>query len=866
MDPVHIVVTAHGIRTFGAWQKRLKSLLETAEPGIIVLNYNFGFFSIFAFLFPPLRWLATRKFRHELKGIPQSYGNARVDLVGHSFGTHLIGWGITRLPASERPRIDTVILAASVLRPGFQWGDLMRTGAVKTLLNECGTHDVVLLVNQLVVLFTGVAGILGFKGLTGDHFRNDWHRFQHSDYFRRRGADYDGFMATRWVPLLTRGVMPPHVDARPTTMGYGIWVFLLQNLEFAKLIAYAGCALLAIGWYGDLAAERAADLARRFAAQSQTVGVKGWRLPESLALAIRSVRTADTDEGRTALRRAVALFPAVESTVQYPGAPSLVSFSPVDNLLASVWDGRSVHIRDVAEHRDTQSFTLDAPVQAMKWSSQRGEYRLFLYTEDGTFWSASAAGLTNVHTAAPRAHAAAIGETDGRPVLGLVLDGFRVQFRTVTPDGVQAEVGHDQPISVTFRADGRVAATSGYDGRVKMWPVGTSMPRAEALQHDEPVSVVAFAPDDRRVAFADNFGGIVVRELPSSRDQFRVRLDDAVSALAFSPDGRWLASGGGDRTARVWDCITGRELARMADEGGIADLAFSHDGDWVAVAGQNAVRIWSFPTHLPIDLPGIVTAIAVGDGGEDVFAADSYGNIDVVTLRPRPSVRHLREASGQEAAVRALAVHGNAVTAAFDDGTIRTWRDEAPVDSRSSAARLATTMALTPDGGVLAAGDWDGSVQVLMADGSVAVPADRFHYEHAIDALAFVGPRQRLAVASMGVVEMWDWQARPAVVVSRARAAGSVLAFSSDGSLFLTGDATGARAWSWESGALIGRIETYGELTAAAFSRDDEYVVVGSGNRTARRAIVTPLSPSALIREGCARLRMYHQRAPAECP
>src|SRR5688500_3259901 len=38
--PGHLVITVHGIRTYGNWQAELNSLLKQAEPGITVLNYQ----------------------------------------------------------------------------------------------------------------------------------------------------------------------------------------------------------------------------------------------------------------------------------------------------------------------------------------------------------------------------------------------------------------------------------------------------------------------------------------------------------------------------------------------------------------------------------------------------------------------------------------------------------------------------------------------------------------------------------------------------------------------------------------------------------------------------------------------------------
>ena len=92
----HVVITVHGIRTFGLWQERLQALLGTC-PELSVLNYKYGYFSILAFLFPPLRWIVTRRFRMELKSVLDRYPNADIDIVAHSFGAHLVGHSLISL-------------------------------------------------------------------------------------------------------------------------------------------------------------------------------------------------------------------------------------------------------------------------------------------------------------------------------------------------------------------------------------------------------------------------------------------------------------------------------------------------------------------------------------------------------------------------------------------------------------------------------------------------------------------------------------------------------------------------------------------------------------------------------------------------
>ena len=155
-----------------------------------------------------------------------------------------MGWGLFRIPESKQPKIHTVILAGSVLRSGFPWRELLNRGTVSRVINEYGTKDFVLVLNQLLVPFTGVAGILGFRGISSDRFRNNWYRLGHSGYFRNRGRDTDEFMLNRWVPLLTSGRIPLHTDERPQGEFYSLWLFCLQNMELVKAGLYLTCIVL----------------------------------------------------------------------------------------------------------------------------------------------------------------------------------------------------------------------------------------------------------------------------------------------------------------------------------------------------------------------------------------------------------------------------------------------------------------------------------------------------------------------------------------------------------------------------------------------------------------------------------------------
>jgi len=860
----HIVITVHGIRTFGKWQKRLKILLEQAEPDIIVLNYDYGFFSALAFLFPFLRWWETLRFRRTLKKILDDNPNALVDLVGHSFGTHLIAWSIKRLSARQPIKINSVILAGSVLSPRFHWNELISASIVTRVLNECGTKDFIVIMGQLFA-FTGVAGYLGFRGVESNQFQNNWHPFGHSGYFQRDGIFYDDFMATRWLPLLTREMMPVQIDTRPDSTAFGVWVFVLPKLRPLTLLMYVWIFWGIFLWYRDVKITHDANLARSLASDSEELARKSPQaLSESLRLAIRSVQTSHTPEGIIALRRAIELFPVVTASIRFQGAPTLVRFSASGKYLAMVWD-QTIHIWSVEQHRDIQQLKLEAPVKAMRWIGSPVNWQLLVYTDNAELWSIGPSAVNRYRVSAPRAQSVAIGEKQGRPLLALVLDGFRVQFRSVQPDAILREVSHEQPTTVAFRDDGRAAATIGYDGLVSIWALDKSSLNVEPITHDEPISVVVFSHDGSEIAFGDNFGSVVIRDLKSGQERRMGPHQSAITSLSFSPNGDWLVSGSGDGTARLWDCHSGVEISRMTDEDVVNDVSFNDDGSQIAVSGRNLVRIWNFPTTLPLDPPGIVTALAISEDKGTVYIGDSYGNIDSVKLWPRPLVSSLIREVGQKLAVRALWSNNGVLRAAFEDGSIKSWSGNKLMTSQPVLDNAGyTNMTFSLDGKLLAAGDWDGSIRFVHTNGT-AGPSLPLSGQNAIEALFFVGQGSTLAAEGNAVLDVWD--------ISNAQRigewkipSGHALTFTPNGDQLLIGKIDGASLWSQGQMSPNDRFDCYGSPTVALFFQDESYVVLGSGNKTERRVIVTPFNESTLIREGCKRLQVYDPHPIDICP
>src|SRR5471030_2147321 len=102
--PNKIVVTLHGIRTRGQWQKQITPYL--ARQGLIPYHLDYGFFGVLSFVLPWTRASRVQWLRTELRDLMDRTGAKRVSVIAHSFGTWLalevqVG-ALHRLPAPAR--------------------------------------------------------------------------------------------------------------------------------------------------------------------------------------------------------------------------------------------------------------------------------------------------------------------------------------------------------------------------------------------------------------------------------------------------------------------------------------------------------------------------------------------------------------------------------------------------------------------------------------------------------------------------------------------------------------------------------------------------------------------------------------------
>jgi WD40 repeat protein len=662
----HVVIAVHGIMTFGTWQERLTALIKAVDPGIRVCRFKCGFYSLLAYLFPPTRWLATAYFHRKLRKTLARHPGSRTDIVAHSFGTHLLGWGLLRFPEHQRPKLDTIILAGSVLSSGFDWGDLVHAGTVRRVFNECAARDWVVALNQLVVPFTGASGILGFnKGMAPEELRENWYDFGHGGYFKESGQATDWYMKKRWLPIITSEDTPPAVDQFRTKWYAGLLTFFLQFATFGKVVLW-GCILFYAGGslihlYQERQTARQVALARQLAAEAGALINDQASYPElSALLSVESMRRSPSLESDHALRRALPfLTRGIPATA--PSAGDVADIFKAIRTGAGVDIGMSeatpldagtrqqfLQLDGQLDNLATQSASVkiakfDASVAHLVSLSSDGLH-VATGSDDGVVRVFDAiTGRQELQYAYGARVTALALSPGGRYVVAGYSDGALRLTRVLGDEDVASSHSDSSVDSAEFSGDGDHLIAADHAGAVSVFSVPSgnlvSRHKFDGQRYVTSASAVSF--DGRCLAIESpngitEFNTSTWEELANLSPKYR-----AFSRPAFSRSGRYLAAVGARGRIQIFDTSTGTvllELSHMPEDAEFtsfsATLSFSSDGKYLANANTDgSISLYDLSSGAEISNLIDEDIVRVSFGTDPPFA---YGvNLDQLAARRR---------------------------------------------------------------------------------------------------------------------------------------------------------------------------------------------------------------------------------------
>lgn len=335
--------------------------------------------------------------------------------------------------------------------------------------------------------------------------------------------------------------------------------------------------------------------------------------------------------------------------------------------------------------------------------------------------------------------------------------------------------GSNHVWTTLFSPDNTRILTGGVQGAVKVWDAASGREMATIGQHDGGAACMTFNPDGTRLATAGLDGVVRVWDWPSGRlMQSLEGHPDIIQSITFNTDGTLLASGSQSRVI-VWDASSLQRRHSLETAGG-GMLGFTPDGQTLLAASHSLISgqmrgftRWDVKTGIQsaaLEVPGPPNVLAgrlSRDGrtvfmmsyappearlgafdavsGADRFANQGHteqvwsvafspdgqvlatggidGRVCLWDLKSRPggvSPETARVFSGSDRRVWAVAFNPDGqLLASLSADSARVW----DVASGTVLHELATgpspeprSLAFSPDGGTVAAGSEDGSVNL----------------------------------------------------------------------------------------------------------------------------------------------------------
>ena len=183
--------------------------------------------------------------------------------------------------------------------------------------------------------------------------------------------------------------------------------------------------------------------------------------------------------------------------------------------------------------------------------------------------------------------------------------------------------GHGGPVrALAISSDGQTAISGSFDSTAIRWSLTRNAAEQVLRFHADAVNAVVLL-NDGRAATAGADGRVAI--WTSGRAEPDTVLEGhtaPIAALAVSPDGATLASASWDHTVRLWPLAGGVPRVLDGHTQNVNGLAFAPDGHTlVSVSYDQSVRIWPLSDSLAataIAMPTPLNAVAVGSDGEIV--------------------------------------------------------------------------------------------------------------------------------------------------------------------------------------------------------------------------------------------------------
>jgi WD40 repeat protein/DNA-binding winged helix-turn-helix (wHTH) protein len=562
---------------------------------------------------------------------------------------------------------------------------------------------------------------------------------------------------------------------------------------------------------------------------------------QALALAVRSWRTAPTNEAHLAIAKA---FPELLSIMKHDGAVLHVAFSPdgqrivttsVDHS-AKVWSANEGELLAVLQGHtgpvEAAEFSPDGKLivtasddnTARLWDGNTGRLLFTLRGHSGRVWSA-------------------VFSPDGQRILTASDDQTARVWGAADGASVAVLRGHTGTVGTAkFSPDGQRILTTSWDHTARVWDAIDGSPLL-TLKHDAEIIEAAFSPDNKRIATAGMDNTVRVWDSGDGRLLFSLHHDGPVFDVKYSPEGHFIVTASQDRTARVWDSSDGRLLFTLRHDAAVRQASFSRQGRYmITSSADHTARLWNSSN-------GALLGVLEGHTDEVLRGAFSADGLRIVTISEDHTARLWNTVSGLSLSV--LQGHtghlthiefsrdGERLLTLGQDDTARVWNS-------GDGKLLATVWGkadgflqahFSPDGQRFITAGMDHTARIWNSSNGRLLATLEGHLGAVRQALFSPDGTRILTAGSDQTARIWDAADTALIAILQGHTASVVnAAFSPDGKhIVTTSKDNTARVWNSADGHVIAVLKGHSApVWRAVFSPDGSRIVTSSFDNTAR--------------------------------
>ena len=292
------------------------------------------------------------------------------------------------------------------------------------------------------------------------------------------------------------------------------------------------------------------------------------------------------------------------------------------------------------------------------------------------------------------------------------------------------------PRALDFVDDGSALITSGSDGLVVRWELGTDGVVGEPqllAESDEIIWALDVHPDGDLVVLAGDDGRLLLIDARTGAEQSSIEWSggEGIVAVRFSPDGERMVASNRDGRLQSWLTLDGSPLwAENASPSGphLWDIAFSPDGTRFATAGdRDAAFVHDTETGSavpgavfgePAGRPGAITqvhGVAFSADGTRLIGGSATGSLHSWNIDDPTDVMTTRARHADAVEHGAIDAAHSIYVSVGDDKRLRVWQlPDVPVSTDAGGwPSGAWGVAFDPRGGQIAVGDGSGGVRVF---------------------------------------------------------------------------------------------------------------------------------------------------------